>query len=395
MVGAGQAGLAVSHALTAAGVEHVVLERGRVGQAWRDRWDSFTLVGPNWTMRLPDGAYTGADPEAFAPRDEVVGYLEGYAGVHAGPVREGVTVDRLERSGDGRFRLSTDDGTMAADAVVVCSGAYQRQHRPAFAAGFGPDVALVDSSRYRRPDDLPPGGVLVVGSGQTGVQLAEELCLAGRDVTLACGRAPWAPRRPGGRDIFDWLEDAGFFDQTAAALPDPTARLLANVQATGARGGHDLHYRVLRDLGVTLAGRVADVRGGTVTFADDLAASVAYGDARMADLMRLIREALGVDLADGAAPEPFVADAPQTLDASTLGAVVFSTGYRPGYADWIPFDVFDAHGFPVTVDEGLRTAVPGLYFCGVHWLRNRRSSLLWGVGDDARIVADSIAADRR
>src|SRR2546425_5845221 len=219
VVGGGQAGLAVSHELAAVGVEHLVLERGRVGQTWRDRWDSFCLVTPNSTVQLPGGAYAGDDPDGFMPRDEIVRHLETYAASFAAPVREGVDVTALEAAETG-FGLGTSDGELQADVVVVCTGAYQRPHRPA-AATVPAGLLQLDAESYSNEAALPPGRVLVVGSGQTGCQLAEELREAGRDVVLACGRAPWAPRRVGGRDIFLWAVEVGFFDDTLAHLPSP------------------------------------------------------------------------------------------------------------------------------------------------------------------------------
>jgi putative flavoprotein involved in K+ transport len=392
VVGAGQAGLAVSHELGAADIDHVVLERDRVAQAWRGRWDSFTLVTPNWTMSLPGSRYDGSDPEGHVDRDRIVEFLQDYADHQAGPIREGVSVHALKQGGRLRFRLETSDGDLDADTVVVCTGAYQRPHLPLIASAFPARVAVLDVTAYRRPSDLPDGRVLLVGSGQTGVQLAEELHRAGRDVLLACGRAPWAPRRLGGVDIVSWLDPAGFFDQPQSALPSPDTRLFANIQTTGARGGHDLHYRVLQRMGVTLAGHLTGVTSGKVTFADDLADSVAFGDARLADIRRILREHFGDQMPDlpEPEPEPFVPDPPLHTDLAGLGSVVFTAGFRPDYARWVHFPVFDNDGFPVTGDA-LTTAVPGLYFCGVHFLRNRRSSLLWGVGDDARIVVRTIA----
>ena len=390
VVGAGQAGLAVSHELQLAGVEHVVLERNRVAHAWRSRWDSFTLVTPNWTLDLPGTPYDGDDPEGHVGRDEIVAYLEAYADRHAGPIHEGVDVTALEPGTSRRFLLRTSDGDMEPDTVIVCTGAYPRPHLPPVAAGFPKSLTVADSTAYRRPDDLPVGRVLLVGAGQTGVQLAEELHRAGRDVVLACGRAPWMPRRLDGIDTITWLHRAGFFEQTLSDLPSPAARLIANVQTTGARGGHDLHYRVLQHLGVTLAGRLSAISGNRVLFADDLADSVAFGDARMADMRSFLRDRLGNDAPEIPDPEPFVAAAPVEADLADFGAVVFTAGFRPDHARWVTFPVFDEDGFPIT-DDDLATAVPGLYFCGVHFLRTRRSSLLWGVGDDARVVAKAIA----
>jgi putative flavoprotein involved in K+ transport len=367
-------------------VEHVVLERHRVGQAWRDRWDSFTLVTPNWTLDLPGSPYAGRDPEGHVPRDEIVSYLEDYGANHAGTIREGISVHSLDPGRSKRFRLDTSEGPIETDTVVICSGAYQRPHRPAIAAGFPSDVAVFDSTRYRNPSALPDGKVLIVGSGQTGVQLAEELHLSGRDVVLSCGRAPWLPRRLGDKDIVTWLNRTTFFDQP---LPAQGARLVANLQTTGARGGHDLHYRVLRDLGVQLVGRLAAVSNGRAQFANDLADSVAFGDARYLDIRRLLRDTLGDAVPEMSDPPPFEAKAASEVDLDGFGAVVFTSGFRPDYGGWVKFPVFDEGGFPIA-DDALATAVPGLYFCGVHFLRKRRSSLLFGVGEDAAIIARTI-----
>jgi len=391
VIGAGQAGLAVSRELGQRGVEHVVLERGRVAQAWRSRWDSFSLVTPNWTLDLPGAPYAGEDPEGHVLRDEIVTYLEEYAAGHAaGELREGVAVHHLSPGGATALRLDTSDGPLDADAVVVCTGAYQRPHRPPVADAFPSGIEVLEATRYRNPGDLPDGGVLVVGSGQTGIQLAEELHRAGREVVLSCGRAPWGPRRIDGIDIVTWLTRVGFYEQPASALPSPQARLVANLQATGARGGHDLHYRVLQQLGVRLVGHLRGVDGDHAEFVDDLAASVAFGDARYDDVRRLLADRLGDEAPAMPDPEPFRGEAETTVDLRGFGAVVLTSGFRPDYARWVDLPVFDDLGFPV-VAEDLTTAVPGLYFCGVHFLRTRCSSLLFGVGQDARIVAGSVA----
>ena len=396
VIGAGQAGLAVSHELSELGVGHVVLERARVGQTWRDHWDSFCLVTPNWTMSLPGFPYAGDDPEGFAPRDEIVGYLERYALSIGAPVREGVGVDSLEPGSKGRFLLRTSAGDMEAESVVVCTGAFQRPYRPDAAATFPPGLLVIDAEGYRNPAALPPGKVLVIGSGQTGCQISEELHEAGREVFLACGRAPWAPRQLDGRDIVSWLCETTFFDMSVDTLPSPAARLGANVQATGARGGHDLHYRTLQTMGVQLLGRLTGVDGHRASFADDLAESVAFGDARYADIRAALSNQLaakGMAVPELPDPPPFCADPPRELDLHVFGVVICTTGFRPDYARWVRFPAVDATGFPLTHD-GASTVVPGLFFCGVHYLRKRKSSTLFGVGEDAAIVAQSIARNR-
>ena len=210
IVGGGQAGLATSRELTKAGLEHVVLERGRVGETWRSRWDSFRLVTPNWTVRLPDGHYAGPEPDGFMPRDDFVGYLERYAAESQVPIHEHVAVKSVESlPGDG-FMLRTAAGDIHANAVVLATGAYQRPHRPAVAKALPVELPQIDVDDYCNEHALPPGTVLIIGSGQSGCQIAEELREAGRDVIVACGRAPWAPRRFGGRDLFWWAQKPAF-----------------------------------------------------------------------------------------------------------------------------------------------------------------------------------------
>jgi putative flavoprotein involved in K+ transport len=396
VVGAGQAGLAVSHELTTLDIDHVVLERARIGQAWRGRWDSFCLVTPNWTMRLPGAPYAGDSPEGFVARDEIVRYLERYASTFEAPVSEGVGVDCIEPGSSGELLLRTSAGNMRTQAVVVCTGAYQRPHRPAVPATFPQGVLRIDAEDYRNPAELPSGKVLVVGSGQTGCQISEELHEAGRDVFLACGRAPWLPRRVDGRDIVTWINETTFFDMPLRSLPSPAARLISNIQTTGRRGGHDLHYRTLQAMGVQLLGRLAGIDGHRAYFAGDLADSVAFGDARYADIRRLLTEQLpakGMTVSKLPDPPAFHADPPLEVYLKGFGVVIFTSGFRPDYAHWVRFPAFDAMGFPLT-DNGASTVVPGLFFCGVHFLRKRKSSLLIGVGEDAAIVARSIARNQ-
>ena len=397
VVGAGQAGLAVSHELTRAGLAHVVLERARIGEAWRRRWDSFCLVTPNHTVRLPGGHYEGPDPDGFMVRDDIVAHLAGYAARFAAPVREGVDVTSIEADGAGGFILRTADGAIGAASVVLATGAFQRPHRPAASRALPGRLLTIDAESYTRPGALPAGAVLVVGSGQTGCQLAEELREAGRDVFLACGRAAWIPRRFGGRDMFSWLLETPFMEMTAAQLPSPAARLAANPQSTGHGGGHDLHYRTLAAMGVTLLGRFLGAEGDQARFAPDLAQSVAFGDARYAELCDLVRRSCagrGVRPPELPVPEPFRAETRESVDLRGFGAAIFTSGFRPDYGRWVHLPAaFDDMGFPIQTD-GASLTVPNLYFVGVHFLRKRKSSLLLGVGEDATVLAGAIAAKR-
>jgi putative flavoprotein involved in K+ transport len=397
VVGGGQAGLAASHQLTQQGLEHVVLERERIGQSWRDRWDSFCLVSPNWFIQLPGGANAGDEPDGFMPRDAVVAHLEGYRTAHALPVREGVEALSVERDDDG-FRLRTTTGDLKARFLVLATGAYQRPYRPPAAETLPSSLLQIDVSDYRNPSMLPPGRVLVIGSGQSGCQIAEELREAGREVVLSCGKAPWVPRRVGGRDIFHWFVDTGFLAEPVESLPAPAAKLAANPLASGHGGGHDLDLRVLRAKGVTLVGHFLGATNDQASFAEDLGESLAWGDERHGQFMDAIRRTaaeLGRPHPEVPDPEPFDPASPGRVPLDGFGAVIFAGGFRPSYQSWLPWrHAFDDLGFPIQ-REGASTVVDGLYFVGVHWLRRRKSALLNGVGEDATIVARAIADEVR
>jgi putative flavoprotein involved in K+ transport len=393
VIGGGQAGLAASRELTRAGVAHIVLERGRIGETWRGRWDSFCLVTPNWMVQLPGHPYDRDDPDGYMPRDEIVGYLERYAAAVAAPVREGVEVASLEPDGGG-FRLETSAGPIEARTVVVSTGAYQRPHRPPGAATLPQALLAIDVESYANEPALPPGRVLVVGSGQSGCQVVEELVGAGREVILACGRAPWAPRRIGGRDVLWWAAESGFLDAPVEALASSADRLVANIVTTGRDGGHDLHLRTVRAAGVTLAGHFLGADGGHARFAADLAETSAWSDdryRRFGELVGRTARELGLPVPDLPEPEPFDAAGPESVELAGLGAAIFAGGFRPDYGSWVHVPgAFDERGFPLHGD-GESAAAPGLFFVGVHFLRKRKSSLFYGVGEDAALVADGLA----
>jgi putative flavoprotein involved in K+ transport len=396
VIGAGQAGLATSWFLTQSGVDHVVLEAGGVADTWRKRrWDSFCLVTPNWSVQLPGAKYDGADPDGFLPLAELVDYFQSWAESFDAPVEENSPVTSLEAD-DGGFLLSVPSGKLKARTVVVATGAFQRPHRPAGAEALSDGVTQLFAEEYHNPEALPPGAVLVIGSGQTGCQLAEELHKAGRKVFLACGRCVWVPRVLEGRDIVWWMIESGFMDRTPDKLPSPMARLLGNPQATGHGGGRDLNFRLLNDMGVELVGRYLGADGSKIRFADDVATSVDFGDARLADLLKFI-EAYCASI--GATPPRLEMPPPLRIKTRTeldiaqdrIGAVIWTSGYRPDYG-WVKFPVCDDMGFPVQTDG--RTKVPGLYFMGVHWMRKNKSSILYGVGEDAGVVAQHIVEAR-
>ena len=393
VVGGGQAGLAVSHGLTGAGVEHVVLEQDSVGGAWDDRWDSFRLVTPNHMITLPAGEYRGDDPGGYFSRAEIAEHLRGYAASFGAPVQEQTPVDALRADGGG-FVAQTSDGGIRARRVVVCTGAYQRELRPAFIAELERHVPVVATTAYRSPEMLPPGRVLVIGGGQSGCQIAEELSRAGRQVVLAASRAPAVPRRVAGRDIVDWLNDLGFFEHTLVDMPSPAVRLVSNPLTTGANGGHDLNLQTLAAMGVQLIGHVRGDDGARIVAADDLAESVQVGAEAFSQICAGIVHLVAArgeptpDLPDAPTSVPDAAEPPRLAD---LGVIVNACGYRPAY-EWIDIPgLVDAMGFPLQEDGASLTA-PGLWFVGVPWMRTRKSPLLLGVGEDAEHVVDRLTA---
>jgi putative flavoprotein involved in K+ transport len=396
IIGGGQAGLATSWYLTQANVDHMVLESGRVAETWRSRrWDSFCLVTPNRFVQLPGATYDAPDPEGFMLLAELIDHFQSWANSFDAPVEGNTTVTRLEAD-KGGFVLTLPTGTIKARTVVVATGAYQRPYRPAGAESLPSDVVQLFAEEYSNPAALPPGAVLIVGSGQTGCQLAEELHQSGRKVYLACGRCVWIPRRLEGHDLVWWMVDSGYMDRTPDKLPSPAARLLGNPQATGHDGGRDLHFRVLHDMGVELLGRYIGAEGSKLQFADDLAASVDFGDARLADLLKFIEAscvAKGTTAPTFEMPPPLRIKTRTELDIARdgIGTVIWTSGYRPDYG-WVKLPVFDGMGFPVQVD-GCST-VPGLHFMGVHWMRKNKSSILHGVGEDAGVVARHIVESR-
>lgn len=395
VIGAGQAGLATSWHLKQMGVEHVVLDAGRVAETWRSRrWDSFCLVTPNWTVQLPGAPYRGTDPDGYMNREEIVDHFEAWADSFHPPVEELSRVTSL-RAGDDGFELALPNRSLRARSVVVATGGYQRPHRPAGAEQLPKRLTQLVAEEYTNESALPRGAVLVVGSGQTGCQIAEELHDAGRKVFVACGRAQWAPRRFGGHDLVWWIIESGFWSRTIAQLPSPTARLFSNPLTTGHGGGHDLHYRTLHAMGVELVGRFAGGDDRKIYFADDLAQSIEFGDNLSRGFMKWVAalcEKRGLDIPwEVPGPPRFTSRPELDIDAEGISTVIWTTGFRPDYR-WIEAPVFDDMGFPVQTDG--RTEVAGLYFMGVHFMRKAQSAVLYGVGEDAEVVATHIKDNR-
>ena len=396
VIGAGQAGLATSWHLKQQGVEHVVLEAGRVAETWRSRrWDSFCLVTPNWTVRLPGAPYRGTDPDGYMSREELVEHFQSWADSFRAPVEEGCRVSELRPDGD-RFAIVTPDRTILARTVVVATGGYQRPYRPKGAEQLPARVQQLLAEEFTNETALPKGSVLIIGGGQSGCQIAEELHEAGRKVFLSCGRAPWTPRRFGGHDLVWWIIESGFWSRTIAALQSPAARLISNPLTTGHGGGHDLHYRALHAMGVELLGRYAGADERDVYFADDLAQSMQAGDDLARAFMKWVAalcEKRNLDIPwEVPPPAGFQSRTKLDIDAEAIKSVIWTTGFRPDYG-WIKApSLVDDMGFPIQTDG--RSEVPGLYFMGVHFMRKAQSAVLYGVGEDADVVAKHIKENR-
>ncbi|MEV7628123.1 MSMEG_0569 family flavin-dependent oxidoreductase [Actinoplanes sp. NPDC089786] len=399
VIGGGQAGLSMSWHLRRAGLDHVVFERDRVGHEWRDRrWDSFCLVTPNWQCDLPGFPYQGDDPDGFMLGAEVVDLLEKYAAAFDPPVVEGVEVRRLRRTREGVFDLVTSDGSCTADQVVVATGPYHRAAVPRLAERLPSRIAQVHSSQYRNPEQLPEGEVLVVGTGQSGCQIAEDLHLAGRRVHLAVGSAPRAARRYRGRDTLAWLAEMGHYTRGIDQFGDADeVRLRANHYMTGRDGGRDIDLRAFARDGMRLYGRLLGVDDGTATFGDDLARHLDHADA-VADG---IKDAIDAWIAASHIEAPHEGRyvpvwqpgrSPRALELGDVAAVVWATGFHRDHR-WIEVPVFDGRGYP-THDRGV-TSEPGLYFLGLPWQWTWGSGRFAGVARDAEHLTGRIVETRR
>ncbi len=400
VIGGGQAGLAMSRCLTERGIEHVVLERGRVGERWRsERWESLRLLTPNWQSRLPGWSYQGPDPDGYMSRQEVIAYLDGYARSFSAPVETGVAVTSVRR--DGRdYQVETDRGDWRSANLVIATGNCDRPLVPEFAARLPRDIVQVVPAAYRAPSHLPAGGVLVVGASATGIQLAEEIHRSGRPVTLAVGRHTRLPRLYRGRDIQWWLDAIGAWDERIEDERDPEgARQEPSLQLIGSADHRALDLGILQDQGVRLLGRALDAHGGRMAFAGDLADSVGAAQSRLERLLRRIDDHIDQRglTAEVAAAEAIPAirpcAAPRSLALRRAGirAVLWATGHRRSYP-WLRVPVLDERG--EIRHRGGITPESGLYVLGLPFLRTRKSSFLDGVGADAHDLAEHIAARR-
>jgi len=400
VVGGGQAGLSVSYCLKQRGIDHLVLEGRKVAYSWRDeRWDTFCLVTPNWQCQLPGYPYAGPDPQGFMLKDEIVAYVEGYQQAFDLPVREGVMVESLTEitgSEPARFELKTSQGVFTAEQVVVATGCYHKASLPAYASEIPAQIVTQHSSKYRNPESLPEGAVLVVGTGQSGAQIAEDLHLAGRTVHLAVGPAPRCARRYRGRDVVEWLDALGYYDIPIEQHPNrDQVRDKTNHYVTGRDGGRDIDLRKMALEGMTLYGPLTTVKSGIASFKPELKQNLDGADAVYRSINRTIdayiekQNVSAPTEADYEPPwEPQTEPGSLDLVAAGVSAIVFCAGFASDFS-WVKPTVLDPRGFPVH-ERGV-TEIEGLYFIGLPWLHTWGSGRFSGVGRDASYVVDQIA----
>ena len=402
VIGGGQAGLSMSWHLTQRGIPHVVLERRTAGHAWRtQRWDSFCLVTPNWQCRLPGFPYAGPDPDGFMLRDEIVQYIEDYARSFAAPLVTGIEVLAVRPTEPGWFEVTTPDGSIRTRNVVVASGGYHRPVVPQIASTLPTGIAQISPFDYRNPGSLRPGAILVVGSGQSGAQIAEDLLLAGRDVHLAVGRAPRVSRCHRGRDVVAWLDRMGFYDLPVERHPLGAAvRDNTNHYVTGRDGGRDIDLRVHALAGLQLHGRLLANEDGVLGFADDLAENLDRADATNEQIKRSIDTWIADHAIDAPTSDPFQpvwspASGHGTrldLAEAAVTTVIWATGFGMDLA-WLEGLPTDGRGRPSHA-RGVSADWSGLMFLGLPWLHSWGSGRFSSVGRDAEHLADRIVEAR-
>jgi putative flavoprotein involved in K+ transport len=399
VIGAGHAGLSVSKLLTERDVDHVVLERGEVANTWRtERWDSLRLLTPNWQTRLPGFEYDGDDPDGFMTMGEVVDFIDAYASVIGAPVETNTEVRGVRRR-DDRYEVATDGKIWDAAAVVLATGGFNLPKVPPMAADLPGSVQGVTALDYKRPDQLPRGGVLVVGASATGIQIAEEIHRSGRPVTLAVGEHVRLPRTYRGRDIQWWMERLGRLDEKYDEVDDIVrARHVPSPQLVGTPDRSTLNLNALTTRGVRLVGRLSAIDGGVAYLSGSLRNVCALADLKQTRLLDEIDEWVtqsGLDSAVGPPeryPDTRVDDDPLLrldLSSGEIETVVWATGYRPDYS-WLEIPVLDRKG-ELRHDGGVVSDSPGLYRIGLNFLRRRKSSFIHGAEDDARDITDHLA----
>ncbi len=375
----------------------MILERAdQVAEPWRNRWDSFTLITPNWMTRLPGAEYQGDDPDGFSARDEVVAYFEKYVERFDLPIRYGIPVLSVDPIETG-FLVSTDEEDFEADNVVIATGLFQQPKIPLHSTNLPSEIHQLHSSEYHNPEALPDGAVLVVGSAQSGCQIAEELYQSGRRVYLSVSSAGRLPRRYRGKDVTRWMDEMGFGDKTVDQLPSPKVKFTGSAHGTGKDGGYTINLHQFARDGVVLLGHIESIQEDHIVLAPDLRENLSKADEFEADVARNIDEYIekvGLDAPNETLTElrdGYIAELISELDLKSAGitSVIWATGFKFDF-NLVKLPAFDEDGYPVQ-QRGV-TEYPGLYFVGLPFLHTSKSGLLFGVGDDAAHVASVIAA---
>ncbi|CAE6709888.1 MSMEG_0569 family flavin-dependent oxidoreductase [Paraburkholderia haematera] len=401
VVGGGQAGLSVSYYLKQARIDHLVVEKNTVTHTWRQqRWDAFCLVTPNWQCALPGYPYPGDDPHGFMKKQEIIDYLDGFIAHVEAPVIEHAEVKRVKQRDDGIFTIVTTQGDFTADQVVVASGGYHTPIVPRLAERLPASIVQLQSSAYRNPQTLPEGAIMVVGTGQSGAQIAEDLHLAGRKVVLAVGEAPRCARFYRGRDVVDWLADMQYYDMPVEKHPlREGVRDNTNHYVTGRDGGRDIDLRKFATEGMELYGRLDDLRDGQFHFAPTLAANLDTADDTYNRINASIdgfieKHGIGAPAGDVYEPVWRPAEERTTLDLHTSGisAIIWCIGFTPDFS-WLDAPVFNGRGYPAHT-RGI-TPIDGLYFVGLPWLHTWGSGRFSGVARDAEFVVQAIREKTR
>ena len=400
MIGAGHAGLAVSHFLGQRSIDHVVIERGEVANTWRtERWDSLRLLTPNWQSRLPGHEYDGDDPNGYMTMPEVIEFIDSYAKTVDAPLRTHTTVKSLRPNHDG-YETVTDDGTWSSPTVMLATGGFNLANIPAIAHDVPGSIETVTPLQYRGPDQLPDGDVLVVGASATGIQIAEEVHTSGRPVTLSVGEHVRLPRVYRGQDIMWWLDRTGVLDERYDEVDDLVrARNIPSPQLVGTPERRTLDLNVLTDQGVRLVGRVAGIVDGRAQLSGSLRNLCNLADLKMDRLLGTIDDWVleqglerEVEAPHRFAPTRVEESPPLSLDLANgrIATIIWATGFRPDYS-WLHARVLDRKG-RLRHDAGVVTGAPGLYRIGLNVLRRRKSTFIHGAGDDARDLTDHLAA---
>jgi putative flavoprotein involved in K+ transport len=399
IIGGGQAGLAMSWCLSERSIDHVVLERGEVANSWRtERWDSLRLLTPNWQSRLPSFDYEGDDPDGYRNMPELIAFLNRYAEVISAPIETHTIVSSVRADDDG-YVVVTDQGEWRCRTVVVASGACNIARVPALNDAVPSGVATLDSMQYRNPDQLGPGGVMIVGASATGTQFADEIHRSGRPVTLSTGEHIRAPRLYRGRDVEWWMDIAGVHNERYDEVEDiARARKLPSFQLTGTPERKTLDLNALTAIGVKLSGRLAGINDGKAQFSGSLRNVCALSDLKMGRLLDTFDEWASTNGMDGEVDAPHRFEPTEVENSPPLGldltsgeikTIIWATGYRPDYS-WLDVPVLDRKD-NVRHDGGIVEGAPGMYLMGIQFLRRRKSALLDGVGDDARDLSAHLA----